>query len=238
MPKVLLCDDDRSLCRGLARLLKAAHIDVTVTDGHGAIRRLSDNHFDAVVTDLIMPGSDGFEVLAAAQQASPDLPVVVMSGSAEISDAVRAMRLGARDFRIKPFAFEALEDTLSGLLTESVTPTLPDPIKWRNTHAPWLLGDAPVMLPVLSLLSQVADTACTVLITGESGTGKELVARSIVAGSNPPATTSFPVNCAAIPDELVESELLVTPKAHLQGQSQTGLVVLHRRTVEPSSLTK
>jgi DNA-binding NtrC family response regulator len=137
-------------------------------------------------------------------------PVIVMSGSAEVTDAVRAMRAGARDFLVKPVELKSLEEVLASALGFSSTltqPTGPDPIAWRDRTAPWLLGNDPAMVSVLGLLAQVADTNCTVLISGESGTGKELVARSLVAGSARAKKPFVAVNCAAIPVNLVESEL-------------------------------
>jgi DNA-binding NtrC family response regulator len=210
MAKVLLCDDEESLCRALARLLRSA-FDVVTADGPGALARLDQETFDVVVTDLRMPGVSGFDVLEAVRKRSPRTPVIVMSGNAEIHDAVRAMRSGARDFLIKPIDAKGLEEALSNVLGGTATTPPPaavsDPLSWRDRVAPWLLGNDPVMLPVFATLAQVADTSCTVLITGESGTGKELVAKSIVAGSARARSAFVPVNCAAIPPSLVESEL-------------------------------
>jgi DNA-binding NtrC family response regulator len=219
MAKVLLCDDEESLCRALARLLRSA-FDVVTADGPGALVKLDHETFDVVVTDLRMPQVSGFDVLEAVRRRSPRTPVIVMSGNAEIHDAVRAMRAGARDFLIKPIDAKGLEEALANVLGTSTTPppqTENDPITWRDRVAPWLLGNDPVMLPVFATLAQVADTSCTVLITGESGTGKELVARSIVAGSARSRGAFVPVNCAAIPPSLVESELFGHAKGAFTG---------------------
>jgi DNA-binding NtrC family response regulator len=210
MAKVLLCDDEESLCRALARLLRSS-FDVVTADGPGALLKLKQETFDVVVTDLRMPHVSGFDVLEAVRKRSPRTPVIVMSGNAEIHDAVRAMRSGARDFLIKPIDAKGLEEALTNVLGGSNTTPPPmaegDPVTWRDRVAPWLLGNDPAMLPVFATLAQVADTSCTVLITGESGTGKELVAKSIVAGSSRANRAFVPVNCAAIPPSLVESEL-------------------------------
>ena len=210
MAKVLLCDDEEALVRGMARLLRSASYDVVIADGPGGIEKLDRETFDAVVTDLRMPGVDGFGILDAVRTKSPSTPVIVMSGSAEVTDAVRAMRSGARDFLVKPVDLKCLEEALAAALgfSPSLTPmVVPDPLAWRDHNAPWLLGNDPAMQAVFSLLAQVADTDCTVLITGESGTGKELVARSLVAGSARAKKPFVAVNCAAIPAGLVESEL-------------------------------
>jgi len=210
MAKVLLCDDEEALCRGMARLLRTASYEVVTADGPGGLDRIERENFDAVVTDLRMPGVDGFGILDAVRLKSPMTPVIVMSGSAEVTDAVRAMRAGARDFLVKPVELRSLEEVLASALgfSNTLLPSNgPDPIAWRDRIAPWLLGSDPAMTTILSLLAQVADTNCTVLITGDSGTGKELVARSLVAGSSRAKKPFVAVNCAAIPVNLVESEL-------------------------------
>ena len=227
MAKVLLCDDEEALCRGMARLLRSASYDVVTSDGPGGLQRIDQESFDAVVTDLRMPGADGFEILDAIRSKSPSTPVIVMSGSAEVPDAVRAMRSGARDFLVKPVDLRCLEEALTAALGLSNTPAPtnePDPIAWRDKNAPWLLGSDHAMQGVLSLLAQVADTDCTVLITGESGTGKELVAKSLVAGSSRAKKPFVAVNCAAIPQGLVESELFGHSKGAFTGAtaSRTG----------------
>jgi len=214
MGRILLCDDEDSLCRSLGRILRSAGHDVVTVDGPGGYARLRQERFDLILTDIRMPGFNGFEILAAARTHAPGTPVIAMSGSAEIPDAVRAMHAGARDFLIKPFEIKALEEAVSNVLKPQppeVAP--PDPIVWRDHNAPWMLGNDPAMLPVFSLLSQVADTRCTVLITGESGTGKELAARSLHAGSSRASKPFVAVNCAAIPPSLVESELF----GHVKG---------------------
>jgi two-component system response regulator AtoC len=222
MTRVLLCDDEESLCRGLARLLRPA-FEVVTADGPGGLTRLNQETFDVVVTDLRMPGVSGFDLLEAVRKRSPRTPVIVMSGNAEIHDAVRAMRAGARDFLIKPIDAKGLEEALAHVLDANVTPAeglpLADPLAWRNRVAPWLLGNDPVMLPVFATLAQVAETNCTVLITGESGTGKELVAKSLVAGSPRARGPFVPVNCAAIPPSLVESELFGHARGAFTGAS-------------------
>src|SRR5688572_26170371 len=209
MTKLLLCDDEEALCRGLARLLRSASFEVVTADGPGGLAKLEAEAFDIILTDLRMPQVSGFEILDAARRRSPTTPVIVMSGSAEIPDAVRAIRAGARDFLIKPFEFKGLEEALHGALNGAGAHDqsgASDPFAWRDRTAPWFLGDDQAMAPVLSLLAQVADTKCTVLITGESGTGKELVAKSLVAGSPRARKPFIAVNCAAIPNTLVESE--------------------------------
>jgi len=183
--------------------------------------RLQEEGFDLIVTDLHMPEVGGLEILAAARRFSPKTPVIAMSGSAEIPDAVKAMHAGARDFLIKPFEVRSLEESVATVLGPSEPKTgkhpAVDPLAWRDRHAPWFMGHDEAILPVLNLLAQVADTRCTVLVTGESGTGKELVARSLHAGSSRAKKPFVPVNCAAIPPNLVESELFGHAKGSFTG---------------------
>jgi DNA-binding NtrC family response regulator len=223
MGKILLCDDEESLCRSLGRVLRAAGHDVIAQNGEQGLARLREERFDLILTDIRMPEVSGFEILAAARLHAPGTPVIAMSGSAEIPDAVRAMHAGARDFLIKPFETRTLEEAVSAVLKPSPPEPEPDALAWRDQHAPWLLGNDPALLPALSMIAKVADTACTVLITGESGTGKELVAQSLHAGSARKNKPFIPVNSAAIPANLVESELFGHAKGAFTGATSTRL---------------
>src|SRR4029079_10484790 len=151
MGKILLCDDEDSLCRSLGRILRAAGHEVVAVDGIGGHRLLQQREqgFDLILHDIRMPGVSGFEILTAARTHAPGTPVIAMSGSAEIPDAVRAMHAGARDFLIKPFEIKALEEAVANVLKPpppEMSP--PDPIVWRDHNAPWMLGNDPAMLPV------------------------------------------------------------------------------------------
>ena len=214
MGKILLCDDEDTLLRSLGRILRTAGHEVVTADGPSGFAKLQQERFDMVLTDIRMPGKNGFEILQVARAKAPGMPVIAMSGSAEIPDAVKAMHAGARDFLIKPFDVQTLEDAVAAVLKPAPAPAPgEDPRVWRDRVAPWLLGDDAAIVPVLGLLAQVADTGCTVLITGESGTGKELAARSLHAGSSRKGKPFVAVNCAAIPPTLVESELF----GHVRG---------------------
>src|SRR5689334_17554486 len=208
MGRILLCDDEESLCRSLGRILRAAGHDVVAQNGETGLATLRKERFDLILTDIRMPDVSGFDILAAARLHAPGTPVIAMSGSAEIPDAVRAMHAGARDFLIKPFEVRTLEEAVAAVLKPAPAnePEL-DALAWRDQHAPSMLGGDAALLPALSMLAKVADTRCTVLITGESGTGKELAARSLHAGSGRAKKPFVAVNCAAIPANLVESEL-------------------------------
>ena len=141
MAKLLLCDDEEALCRGLARLLRSAAFDVVTADGPGGINKLAEENFDIILTDLRMPGANGFDILEAARRKDPSTPVIVMSGSAEIPDAVRAIRAGARDFLIKPFEFKGLEEALHGAM-HGYDHASPDPGR-RPTPSPGAIAPRP-----------------------------------------------------------------------------------------------
>src|SRR4249920_532666 len=162
MGKILLCDDEDSLCRSLGRILRAAGHEVVAMDGIRGYARLKEERFDLILTDIRMPDVSGFDILAAARLHAPQTPVIAMSGSAEIPDAVRAMHAGARDFLIKPFDVKALEEAVSAVLKPAPAAVGPasvasvtgnggsgaermDPRAWRERNAPWLLGEDPVM---------------------------------------------------------------------------------------------
>ena len=222
MGKILLCDDEDSLCRSLGRILRSAGHDVVALDGIRGYERLKEERFDLILTDIRMPDVSGFEILAAARVHAPGTPVIAMSGSAEIPDAVRAMHAGARDFLIKPFEVRTLEEAVAAVLKPApASEPETDALAWRDQHAPWLLGNDAALHPALSMLAKVADTRCTVLITGESGTGKELAARSLHAGSTRAKKPFVAVNCAAIPANLVESELFGHTRGAFTGATGT-----------------
>jgi DNA-binding NtrC family response regulator len=224
MGKILLCDDEDSLCRSLGRILRAAGHEVVAMDGIRGYARLKEERFDLILTDIRMPEVSGFEILAAARMHAPGTPVIAMSGSAEIPDAVRAMHAGARDFLIKPFEVRTLEEAVAAVLKPApANEPETDALAWRDEHAPQMLGNDAALLPALSMLAKVADTRCTVLITGESGTGKELAARSLHAGSARAKKPFVAVNCAAIPANLVESELFGHARGSFTGATTARL---------------
>ena len=126
MGKILLCDDEDSLCRSLGRILRSAGHEVVALDGVQGYARLKQERFDLILTDIRMPDVSGFEILAAARVHAPGTPVIAMSGSAEIPDAVRAMHAGARDFLIKPFEVRTLEEAVAAVLQADAAPREPE----------------------------------------------------------------------------------------------------------------
>lgn len=216
----LIADDDDVVRSTLGRLLR--HLDMTVTDaadGGAAIAKLDGNTFDLVISDLSMPVADGFAVLSAVRSKQPRTPVLILTGAGGVPDCVRAMREGAFDFLTKPFHPTALTESVRAALALPSAPTAKPRLTPANGNpslmgsSAMLLGKSPVLQDLLSLVEQVGPTDATVLILGETGSGKEVIARLLHASSPRAGQRLVAVNCAAIPENLIESELF----GHVKG---------------------
>jgi DNA-binding NtrC family response regulator len=215
--KVLVIDDDSSLRRVLEYNLQQEGYDVyTAADGESGLQAFAEREPSVVITDLKMPGMSGFEVLSTVKERSPATVVIVLTAFGAIDTAVEAMKLGAFHYLTKPFNRDELKLTvkkalqLRGLSEENrlLKEELSERADFRR-----IVGNSRAMESVFTVVRKVADTEATVLITGESGTGKELVARAIHAGSSRRGAPFVAVNCAAIPRDLLESELF----GHVKG---------------------
>ncbi|MEM7158941.1 MAG: sigma-54 dependent transcriptional regulator [Myxococcota bacterium] len=191
--------------------------------GNEALDRMASMPFDLVLLDLRMDDLDGMEVLKRARARGMAANCIMMSAEGTISHAVEAIRLGATDFLVKPFELEQLLGMVRRVLG-SLAPgegAGQDPrLLWRDTHAPDLVGEHPRLLDVFLVIERIANTDCTVLVLGESGTGKELVARAIHNTSGRKRKEFVPVNCGAIPETLIESELFGHAKGAFSGATQ------------------
>ncbi len=210
-PSVLVADDEAGMRESVARALRREGFQVTaVEDGAAALDALRRAPVDLLVADLRMPGLDGLELLRAAKLLAPDMEVVVLSGHGTVEEAVEAMKAGAYDFLTKPFdrapllrvVRQALERRRLILENRRLQRQLHDLAESQE-----VVGRSPQIQEVLRLVRQVAPATTTVLIQGESGTGKELVARAIHRLSPRREKPFVCVNCAALPDTLLESEL-------------------------------
>jgi DNA-binding NtrC family response regulator len=227
MNTILLVEDKESLARMLEEALAAEGLQVDwAADGTQAMRRLaSGQRYAAVVTDLRMPGHDGLEVLKRSRAEDPDCPVIVMTAYGTVGDAVEAMRFGAFDFIEKPLDVDHLV-LLLRRSTEARALRIENLLlreEFQRRHGlPAIVGDSPRMRELSLQIQKVAPTDSTVLLLGESGTGKELFARAIHQLSPRRDRPFVAVNCAAIPDTLIENELFGHEKGAYTGATSRG----------------
>jgi two-component system response regulator HydG len=229
--RVLIVDDQRNMRTTTALVLRQAGYDVAEAEsGEAALSRLLAEPFDVVLTDLKMAPLDGIAVLRGALEISPSMQVIVMTGYGTVESAVAAMQQGAHDYLSKPFKEEELLMRVQRALEKRkllVDVGLFSDEFRRRYKFEELVGRSAPMRELLTKVVRIAPTEVTVLITGESGTGKELIARAIHANSRRAARPFVPVNCAAISESLLESELF----GHVKG-AFTGAVKLRRGLLE------
>jgi len=215
--RVLVVDDERSMRELLAIMLRQAGHDVTVADGgEAAIKALKSDTFDLVITDLRMREVDGLAVLRAAKEQSPQTVVLVITAFASTETAVEAMKLGAYDYLTKPFKVDEIKLTIANALERKRLQDENQALKRQLRQERGFenfLGKSPQMLDIFETIRKAADSVSTVLITGESGTGKELVARAIHEESPRRNGPFVSINCGAVPETLMESELF----GHVKG---------------------
>lgn len=216
-PRVLIVDDHPEMARTTADgLAEHGYDTVVAVGGQEAIDRLSSESIDAVITDLRMPGIDGLAVLAASRRVDPQRPVIVMTAYSAIDSAMESIRQGAYHYLTKPFKLDELRIFLGRALEEyrlrNEASALRKTLRQRFS-ASNLIGNAPAIRGVIDLIERVADADVPVLVTGETGTGKGIVARALHADSHRSGAPFVTVNCAAIPELLLESELF----GHVRG---------------------
>ena len=209
--RVLFADDERSLQEVMrAEIPQLGHEVVVCPDGKAAVKALEKNTFDAAILDLRMPGLNGIEVLEQIKNVAPDTEVVIMTGHASIETAIDAVRLGAFDYITKPAKLAQLETILRKVAERKDLKNKNLALQTRVHAAEGptvMIGSSPAMAGVQRLISTVARTEATVMILGETGTGKELAARAIYQQSQRADGPFVPVNCGALSENLVESEL-------------------------------
>ncbi|HEV8577466.1 MAG TPA: sigma-54 dependent transcriptional regulator [Thermoanaerobaculia bacterium] len=212
--RLLIVEDRDSLRRMLERALGQEGYEVAAAaDGRAGIRLLGEQSFDFVLTDLKLPDVSGLEVLEASRTAQPRVPVVVLTGYGTVGTAVEAMKLGAYDFLEKPLEI----DDLTRLIERAIGERGEAAAVFRVPGAPPILGAHPRLRAAIRLLQRVGPTESTVLLTGESGTGKELFAQAIHALSPRRGGPYMALNCAAIPEPLIENELFGHEKGAFTG---------------------
>lgn len=220
MARILVCDDQEMMRDSLAgTLAREGHEVVAAADGAAALQRLSSQRFDLLITDLKMPRMTGIELLAEAKKLRPDMPVVLMTAYATVQTAVEAMKLGAYDYIQKPFDGDEIKLLVDRTLEHSRLIKENLALKSMvDIAAPRpLIGSSEAMQRVREQIERVARTSATVLVRGESGTGKELVARAIHYASDRRDRPFLAVNCAALSENLLESELFGHEKGSFTG---------------------
>ena len=226
---ILVVEDQDSARESLAELLRGEGYEVReAADGNVAKDLINKLDVDVILTDLMMPGADGIEVLKHAREVSPQTLIMLMTAHASVDTAVEALRLGAQDYLLKPLIFEDVMRKVERLISHRK-------LAWENQilrrevdghfSPDRPLGRSPAMQEITNMIKKVAPTPTTVLISGESGVGKEVVARTIHANSLSSDSVFLPVNCSAIPENLLESQLFGHMKGSFTGavNSQEGL---------------
>src|SRR4051812_15243484 len=222
--KILVADDEQNLRRVLVAMLRRdGHDVVQAASGVEAIDRLSE--VDVVITDLRMPGADGMEVLRTASRTHPQIPVIMITAYGSVGQAVEAIKAGAFDYIEKPFEQDSIRTIIKKALGQAVAnQSAPRAALYTDREATGkngLVGNSTEMQSIFAVIEKVADTPSTVLITGESGTGKELVAKALHEESSRKGEPFIKINCAAIPKNLMESELFGYEKGAFTGATSS-----------------
>jgi len=208
MPTILIADDEKAIRKTLREILEYESYKVDeAEDGQKAYDMAKDNEYDLILCDIKMPKMDGLEVLDKLKKEGNEAQIIMISGHGNIENAVDAVKKGAYDFISKPPDLNRLLITVRNALDKQNLVTETKILKRRVTKTREIIGDSPAIMKIKETIERVAPTDARVLITGENGTGKELVARWVHEKSNRSQAPLIEVNCAAIPGELIESEL-------------------------------
>lgn len=205
---ILIVDDEKSIRNTLREILEyEGHTVSEAEDGEIAIKKISNEKYDCILCDIKMPKSDGLDVLKKVNEESPETPIIIISGHGNIETAVDAVKKGAFDYISKPPDLNRLLITVRNALEKNLLVSETKDLKKKVSRKYEIVGGSPAIKRILSVVDKVAPTDARILITGDNGTGKELVAHRIYELSQRNHQPFIEVNCAAIPGELIESEL-------------------------------
>src|SRR5574338_566671 len=208
MADILIIDDEKAIRKTLTEILSFEGYKIDeAPDGEDGLKKFKDKTYDVVLCDIKMPKIDGIEFLQKAGEFNPDVPIIMISGHGNIETAVEAVKKGAYDYISKPPDLNRLLITIRNAMDRSSLVTETKVLKRRVSKVQEMIGDSSPMKKIRDTIEKVAPTDARILITGENGVGKELVARWIHEKSNRATGPMVEVNCAAIPSELIESEL-------------------------------
>lgn len=218
MAKILLVDDESNIVKTLSAILQdEGHIVYSSENGKNALDFVSKNEVDLIFLDVWLPDIDGTEVLERINRAHPDIAVIMISGHASIDIAVKSTRMGAFDFLEKPLSMQRVITSLNNALDRAMLRKENIRLRKEATLEDEMIGESKNIKEVKKIIETAAGTNARVFITGENGTGKELVAKAIHKNSKRASKPMVKVNCAAIPDELIESELFGHEKGSFTG---------------------
>lgn len=216
MSKILIIEDEASIRRVLVKILTEENTQYQIfeaEDGLAGTEMIIDTDFDLILCDIKMPKMDGVEVLEAVKKIKPEIPIVMISGHGDLDTAVNTMRMGAFDYISKPPDLNRLLNTIRNALDRKQLVVENKRLKTKVSKQYEMVGDSSAIEAIKSIIDKVAPTEARVLVTGPNGTGKELVAHWLHQKSNRSDGPMIEVNCAAIPSELIESELF----GHIKG---------------------
>ncbi|PRP65990.1 sigma-54-dependent transcriptional regulator [Nonlabens agnitus] len=223
MATILIIEDESAIRRVLTKILteeSKSYQVVEASDGLEGIELAKDNDYDLILCDIKMPKMDGVEVLTAIKKIKPEIPVVMISGHGDLDTAVNTMRLGAFDYISKPPDLNRLLNTVRNALDRKELVVENKRLKKKVSKNYEMVGESELITIIKNIIEKVAPTEARVLITGENGTGKELVAHWLHEKSNRSNGPFIEVNCAAIPSELIESELFGHVKGSFTGANK------------------
>ena len=208
MPDILIIDDEKAIRKALTEILSSEGYKIEeAADGEEGLKKFRDKVYDVVLCDIKMPKLDGIEFLQKAGEANPDVPIIMISGHGNIETAVDAVKKGAFDYISKPPDLNRMLITLRNAMDKSSLVTETKVLKRRVSKVQEMIGESAPIKKIKETIEKVAPTEARIMITGDNGVGKELVARWIHEKSNRASGPMVEVNCAAIPGELIESEL-------------------------------